>query len=576
MLSWLTVVAESLLIVALLASPWPFGSATDPARFSLTSICLLASGLWLVGRAVRGEASGVPKEALAVIGVGALQVVVGASVAPIGTAEALLVAAANLAALSFWLERARERHAGGRLAAAVLLTCAAQAVFGAVQWSAAPTRIYGRSHDSITMPFGSFVNHNHFAGLIEMGALLALGLAIGHVRRARQITAPSLVWAGLSFGLAAVHAASRSRGGAVALAVGTLVCLGAFVFTRKAGRSRPLRSLAAIVVGAGLLVGFALLAVSPSARSHLATILSGSSGPSGGYRRSIAAATLRLFAARPLLGAGFGAYEDAVPAFKTAHGDVRTTHAESDVLEVLAEGGLVGLAALTWLALVLARGIAAHILRAPDPLRKGMAIGAMSAAAALLVHSLVDFNVRIPSNALVLASLLGLAAAAPVKPSASSGRATYASLAVPVALLLLSAAAAWRAHGAVALERAIALADPNRRIERLDAVLDLHPYLAEAWRARGLAWRQLGTPPSAMQPLRLQRALHDFERAVALRPLWAEAWVDKGWLKAMQGDLASAEHDLAEGARLDPTHMGIRLVRDEFQRRIQPPPPAKR
>src|SRR6185436_4698673 len=122
-----------------------------------------------------------------------------------------------------------------------------------------------------------------------------------------------------------------------------------------------------------------------------------------------------------------------------------------------------------------------------DPFRKGLAIGALAGASALVVHSLFDFNLRVPSNALLFAVLLGLASAphqdALVPPTFRH------SWRVAGCLTTLAAITAWRALGARAFEESLAVSDPNARIERLDATLRWHPYLAEAWRARGLAWR---------------------------------------------------------------------------------------
>ena len=63
-----------------------------------------------------------------------------------------------------------------------------------------------------------------------------------------------------------------------------------------------------------------------------------------------------------------------------------------------------------------------------------------------------------------------------------------------------------------------------------------HPRLAEAWRARGLAWRDLARPGSGVRATRLARAERDFASAVRLRPNWAEAWADLGWTRFARGE----------------------------------------
>ena len=158
-----------------------------------------------------------------------------------------------------------------------------------------------------------------------------------------------------------------------------------------------------------------------------------------------------------------------------------------------------------------------------------MAIGALGGATALAFHSLLDFNLRVPSNALLFVVLLGLASAphqeaAPPRPIKHPGL-------VAVALTALAAAAAWRAAGAVALDGSLSASDANLRVGRLDTTLRAHPYIAEAWRARGLAWRDLVSGKSPLDGLRLTRSVGDFDAALGLRPLWAPAWADRAWAR---------------------------------------------
>src|SRR5207249_11827847 len=128
---------------------------------------------------------------------------------------------------------------------------------------------------------------------------------------------------------------------------------------------------------------------------------------------------------------------------KTAHGELRTTHAEDDALELLAEGGLAGVVIVAWLAALAACGLADRLRHGRDPFRKSIAVGAAGAVAALAVHSLFDFNLRLPANALVFVSLLGLAAS-PREPSRGLGGRALPAVAA-LALLSLGVAAAWRA-----------------------------------------------------------------------------------------------------------------------------------
>jgi O-antigen ligase len=544
--------AEGLLLVAIVLAPWPYGGATDPARYGLTAVVLLAVALFALARALAGE--GLPflvLPAAALPALGLAQIAAGTSAARSWTGEAVLVLAAMNAALVFWSERARDRDAAVRLAGVILGICAAEAVFGAVQWSLAPDRIYGETTPIVTTPFGSYVNHNHFAGLLEMGIVLAASMALGRWRLRGGATPGVVGLGGVALGLVAVHLASRSRGGLIALAAGLLAAgiLWARVVSHRGGTRLRLAPLA---VGVLIVISFGLAVVPETTRAHLATIFSGRTDSSGDYRLDVARDTMRLWAAHPVLGAGLGAYADAFPAFKRAHGEVRTTHAENDTLEFVAEAGLAGVAIAAWLAVLAVRGLADRLRHGRDPFRKSIAVGAAGAIVALAVHSLFDFNLRLPANALVFVSLLGLAAS-PREPARRIGARALPAVAALV-VFTLGAAAAWRAAGAVSFVRSLRDRDPQMQVAALDHVLMRHPYLAEAYRARALAWRDLAIGRTGFAGPRLERAERDLSSALWLRPSWGEAWADLGWTRWMSGDLPGARAAMDRAVALDPTH----------------------
>jgi tetratricopeptide (TPR) repeat protein len=363
-----------------------------------------------------------------------------------------------------------------------------------------------------------------------------------------------VVAGGLTLGLTAAHLASRSRGGLVALLAG-FALLTLLAATRGRGARR--KAIAFATLG-GVAVGFGALAIPAGARLHLASVLAGPSGSSGSYRLGTAAATLRAWGAAPLLGWGLGAYADAIPPFKRAHGNVRTTHAESDALELTAEGGLLGLALAGALALAVGRRFGQRLERGRDPVRDGVTLGAGAGAGAMLVHSLFDFNLRLPANALVLAVVVALAAA-PHGGGAALGR-RRSALGAAAFLALAAGASAWRAQGARSLRLAQQAPD-WRRITAFDSAIDRHPYLAEAFLGRALAWRRL----AAGQPgARLQRASRDLERALRRRPFWGEACAELAWTRYVSGDVEGAASDFARAAAVDPTHRGIALARAAF------------
>src|SRR5262249_62066943 len=103
----------------------------------------------------------------------------------------------------------------------------------------------------MTGGLGSFINHNHFAGYAELGALVCLGLCAQRLRRDPEVSARALLWGGAAALVALAHLASGSRGGLVGLAAGLLVF--ALVRTGRLSLRRGAFALAAVAAGAPLL-----------------------------------------------------------------------------------------------------------------------------------------------------------------------------------------------------------------------------------------------------------------------------------------------------------------------------------
>ncbi|MGH9803104.1 MAG: O-antigen ligase family protein, partial [Blastocatellia bacterium] len=102
-----------------------------------------------------------------------------------------------------------------------------------------------------------------------------------------------------------------------------------------------------------------------------------------------------------LLGVGLGAYETAYPVYARDNGmQGVVAEAHNDYLQILADGGIVGGLLAAWLIVVLARSVFRG-LASRDSLQAGLAIGAGAGLLGMLVHSVFDFNLHLPSHALV-------------------------------------------------------------------------------------------------------------------------------------------------------------------------------
>ncbi len=279
-------------------------------------------------------------------------------------------------------------------------------------------------------PFGPFVNHNHFAGYVEMIIPVAISLALSlvetHIHRRPELPPAAgrasidafldrqrdggghLGKAVLSLFAAVMLVVtlffSLSWGGIISTAVSGLV------FFLLVGQRLVRRSLAWAVAAAipPLVLGLVLWIGADEVKSQLGPVGTASKEGSFGMRVMIWDSLVRNLGPYVWLGAGLGTFEVSFapvsPPGSTGHWD----RAHNDYLQILWEGGLVGLllvlaAVFTfvkryWWAALRSRG---HPL---DLFRVGLAVSLLSIA----LHSVVDFNLQIGANGFLCALLAGI------------------------------------------------------------------------------------------------------------------------------------------------------------------------
>lgn len=248
---------------------------------------------------------------------------------------------------------------------------------------------------------GPFVNRNHFAGYMEM--LIPIPIALALSRAARGESRLFWVFAAAIMGIAEV--ASLSRGGMVSLAAG-LLFLAVMTARQKHNSHSPkqesrlsLRPAYLIVLMLGaIFVGVIWIGAESDILSRLSDDPLTTSQVTD--RRGVWADTLTMFRANPVLGVGLGAFETVYPIYGQANGSLVIQFAHNDYLQVLSDGGLVGGVLALWFIAAIFRSFAGG-LKSPEPTVSAFALGAGAGIFAILVHSLFDFNLQIPSNALL-------------------------------------------------------------------------------------------------------------------------------------------------------------------------------
>jgi O-antigen ligase len=315
----------------------------------------------------------------------------------------------------------------------------ALALFGLLQYFTWNGKFYWLREPLVppTDPFGPFVNHNHFAGYVEM--LAPLPLAMVWMKSARREHRLLYLSAVVLMDVAVF--VSLSRGGMISVLASTIFVLlvGSWMLKRRARQSgesfdQPsgfkawLSRVAAFVVLLGA-IGFGVFWVAADPfMNRLARTQIGGEAEAGRdtiykSRGFIWQGTLKLIADQPLLGVGLGAYGTAFTQYSVQDSSVfPIVQAHNDYLQILADGGLVGGALAVWFLLLLLRAIWRGVQQ-PDLRLAAWCLGAGGGLFALLVHSLFDFNLQLPSNALLFllwAALVSVVGVQPRKPTTSS------------------------------------------------------------------------------------------------------------------------------------------------------------
>ena len=567
--------ALAVLAALVVASPWPFGSVSPLVAWAITLVMLATVTAVLVAQARGGEAvipaaplwplAGLfavgafqlvpmPSGLLAVLAPGpasiwhpedtAAAAVLGrgfrpVSIDPEATRRWLAFTGGAVALSLLAVPTLRDRRRALQAVLLVIASGLAVAVYGVVARTLFGPLLYGHLTVPTVSPFGPFVSKNHFSGYVEMAALLTLGLAVGladeargrgdrtWMQSARAGRAVFAFGAAAAMGLAVL--VSLSRGGALSLAAGCLVFAVLRVLVRRRARERV--RMAATVGAIAVLLAGGIVAVLPSqAKGRLMSLAGITSDRSGVARLALWRDTLRVVASSPLLGYGQGALADALPPFKTVPLDLRAEHAENDYFELLADGGgmalLLGLAAIALLVRHFVRGLK----KQPDRRMRGLGLGAVSGLSALLAHSAFDFNLRIPSNAMLFAFLgaVALAAASGVRPLRM--RPSLVAAAISAVMLVLVLLPPGVEHAA--------------QLPEVRHLLDAPGSLRLRW-----------TQADAVLVGHLRH-----------RPADAEGWVLLGWLRALRGERTNGAALARYGAGLDPQRVALQAETERLER----------
>jgi O-antigen ligase len=251
------------------------------------------------------------------------------------------------------------------------------------------------------IPFGPYVNRNHFAGFVELILPLSLvPLVLGRVRRERWPVVG--VFAVVPIGALFL---SVSRGGIVSFGVELAVLALVMIQRRTAGRQ---------LFASGAVFLLALLMVSWLGVGQLLQRFSSfqSLEATAGKRASMRHDTWQIFLQHPIAGTGLGTLQIVYPRYESLYDGKIVNHTHNDYLEALAETGILGGLCCAWFLSVLFSESVRRLRQDNHSFAGTLQISGLVACAGFLVHSLVDFNLHIPSNAFLFFLMAHLASSA--------------------------------------------------------------------------------------------------------------------------------------------------------------------
>ncbi len=252
--------------------------------------------------------------------------------------------------------------------------------------------------------YGPYVNHNHYAGLMEMLAPIPLVLSLtqlasGKTRAAAAAAAAIMV--GTIF-------LSGSRGGMLAI-ITELLILAVLLVKQQRG----LRTAVGIGVFLAIVLGLLIWVGGGELSKRIATVGPSHSEISSDIRHYINRDGLKMFLKRPVLGWGLGTFPVVYPQFRSFYTNFFVNQAHNDYLQLLVEMGLLGLGTMLWFLFTLYSRAVKKIGHWTSEISGAVTLACVLGLSGILVHSAVDFNLQIPANAALFYVLCTIAASEP-------------------------------------------------------------------------------------------------------------------------------------------------------------------
>ncbi len=441
---------------------------------------------------------------------------------------------------------------------------------------------------------GTFINPNHFAGFL--GMLLPLCLASVLTGRISQPMRILLGYSALL--LLGGIAVSMSRGGWVSTSLALAAVIGVLGWQRQF-RLRGIL-LSCIVFG---LIG-AFLLKSDFAQDRLRNVNQPGTTGHVGSRVELWDAAVDVWMEEKLLGVGPGHFDHRFPEYRPERLQSRPVRVHNDYLNTLVDWGLAGMLLAGLMLGTMVSGIikswkysqrTSRDLSAKTSNRATFVLGSTIGLGSIGLHSFVDFNLHIPSNAMLAATLAALLTAY----IRFATERYWVTVRMPVRLLLtvlvcgvsglLVQQAIQQAQEHARLEASRSAESFPKQVESLRNALEIEPTNFETAGMLGEIHRRRAMESSrATRKVELKKAAAWLKEAITLNRYDAYSHARLGMALDELGQADKAGEYFAEAEKLDPNgyltvanvgwhkmHIGEYAEAKRYFERVSPPDDPK-
>lgn len=341
------------------------------------------------------------------------------SLLPENTRQRLLLSLAYFSLYILVLGLARDRKRLKLLGQVIVFSVLAQAIYGGVMTlSGLEYGFFEKKTAYLGLATGTFVNRNHLAGYLELGAAMAIGLILADLKVADLSSWKKRLVALLDFlfstrlrirvFLAVIVVGlvlTRSRGGNLAFFT-ALIALGpTYLFFKE----RQLFLKSAVLF-------LSLLAVD----IWIVSNWYGLEKLTNRLEQTHAETEARTYAFKAFpglieeysrTGSGLGTFAAVFGKNQPDDAYGYYDHAHNDYAEFVIEAGIPGAFILALLVGLSCLHAARVILKRNDRLRVGVCFAFLMASTELAIHSMTDFNLQIPANAATYVIMMAMAGA---------------------------------------------------------------------------------------------------------------------------------------------------------------------